>query len=311
MREADPRQRSRIRASDLPLHLKLSHPRCLANVDQHALLGGQISRSSILRLSQSDITTLVTGIQSVCAYLLNNFFIYSPHLTVCGVPQCIDECLMDADLTSQRLKLLQDVSSSSGLLPRPYWISDVTKGKRISVGGEATVYLGLHSGETVVVREFHPVAPGTLSTPAIEHTKKVRPFDLSCFLQSPVITLLYKIILREIVGHWQLRHPNIVNLIGIHQFDGESFPSMILQHVEHPSAAEYLELHPDPKSFLKLVRIRLVSPHRPLSASSQLFGLLEGIHYLHTRSPPIVHGDLHDVSIAPPPPNSLHSFMCN
>ena len=25
-------------------------------------------------------------------------------------------------------------------------------------------------------------------------------------------------------------------------------------------------------------------------------GLFEGIHYLHTRSPPVIHGDLHDVS---------------
>ena len=28
-----------------------------------------------------------------------------------------------------------------------------------------------------------------------------------------------------------------------------------------------------------------------------MLGLFEGIHYLHTRSPPIIHGDLHDVSI--------------
>ena len=29
----------------------------------------------------------------------------------------------------------------------------------------------------------------------------------------------------------------------------------------------------------------------------QLLGLFEGIYYLHTRSPPIIHGDLHDVGI--------------
>lgn len=30
-----------------------------------------------------------------------------------------------------------------------------------------------------------------------------------------------------------------------------------------------------------------------------MLGLLEGVHYLHTRSPPIIHGDLHDVNIDP------------
>jgi len=83
---------------------------------------------------------------------------------------------MEAELTSQRLKLLQDISSSSGLLPKSYWISGVTKGKKIFVGGEATVYLGHRGGEIVVVHEFHPVQSRGLDRSGIECMKKVRSF---------------------------------------------------------------------------------------------------------------------------------------
>lgn len=71
-----------------------------------------------------------------------------------------------------------------------------------------------------------------------------------------------KIIIREIIAHWQLRHPNIVAVIGIHLFDGESIPSMILRRAEHSSAIKYLELNPDPPSFLKLVRFCVVFANR-------------------------------------------------
>ena len=87
------------------------------------------------------------------------------------------------ELVSKRLKLLQDVSSSSGIFPEPYWVSDVSKGKKISVGGEATIYLGHHRGEVIIVREFHPVESIGLG-PEIERVKKVSSFIacIICFL---------------------------------------------------------------------------------------------------------------------------------
>lgn len=85
---------------------------------------------------------------------------------------------MNAESASQRLRLLQDISSWSGLFPASYWISDITKGKKISVGGEATVYLGHHGGEAIVVREFHPVdsESGGFDEARVERMKKARPF---------------------------------------------------------------------------------------------------------------------------------------
>jgi hypothetical protein len=40
------------------------------------------------------------------------------------------------------LRLLQDVSSKTGLLPKDYWISEVEEGERIAIGGEAEIFRG-------------------------------------------------------------------------------------------------------------------------------------------------------------------------
>ena len=80
---------------------------------------------------------------------------------------------MDAESASQRLKLLQDISSSSGIFPGSYWIPNIIKDKRIFVGGEATVFAGYHNGKAVVVRVFHPL--NEPSEAELEYMKGVRP----------------------------------------------------------------------------------------------------------------------------------------
>ena len=73
---------------------------------------------------------------------------------------------------------------------------------------------------------------------------------------------------------------------------------MILQRAEHSSAIKYMESHSDSNSFLKIVCFYLMLYSRPaLIGRTQVCGLFEGIYYLHTRLPPIIHGDVHDVSI--------------
>jgi hypothetical protein len=75
-----------------------------------------------------------------------------------------------------------------------------------------------------------------------------------------------------------------------------SYPSIILQYAEYPSAVDYLRAHPGSHSFLRIVS----DPHhRRISALTvpvQVIGLFEGLLYLHTRSPPVIHGNVNDVS---------------
>ena len=74
---------------------------------------------------------------------------------MCSDPsKCIDHCSVGDSSSIQRLKLLQDISSKSGLFPSSYWILNVKKGKRISCGGEANIYVGCHCDRAVVVRQF-------------------------------------------------------------------------------------------------------------------------------------------------------------
>jgi hypothetical protein len=84
---------------------------------------------------------------------------------------------MDAELSSERLKLLQDLCSSSGHFPDSYWIDGVTKGRRISAGGEATVYMARRRDHAVVVREFHPIDGEEWNEPEAQSVKKVSLFD--------------------------------------------------------------------------------------------------------------------------------------
>jgi len=94
-----------------------------------------------------------------------------------------------------------------------------------------------------------------LLEPEIERMKKVSPFYCAHYL---LVIRICQVVIREIVAHWQLRHPNIVSLIGIYQFEEEFFPAMVLQRAEHSLAIKYLESHPDSRSFLKLVSFYLI-----------------------------------------------------
>jgi len=171
------------------------------------------------------------------------------------IQECIDHHSMSRNAASQRLKLLRDISSDLNCFPKSYEISDVSTGNELSSGGEARLYVGSHRDQTVVIRRFH--------------TKTARDNKR-----------LTKTIIREVISHWQLRHRNIVALIGVHKFEGDCYPSAVMEYAEHSSAIEYLELHPEAESFARI-----------------LLGLFEGVHYLHTRSPPVIHGDLHDRNV--------------
>ena len=175
-------------STNIPGHLYLIHPECFAGCafSQEDLEEIKKFRERIIRLPKDDILKIVTGIQTVRYHVSQNLFLVcdSPHRCKFEQCQCIDGCSIDPESASQRLKLLQDVSTASSLFPKSYWISDVTKGKRISAGGEATVYLGHHIGQTVVIREFHFVELDEFDGSEIERMATVRSLHCCtiCFL---------------------------------------------------------------------------------------------------------------------------------
>ncbi|KAF8305975.1 kinase-like protein, partial [Clavulina sp. PMI_390] len=92
--------------------------------------------------------------------------------------------------------------------------------------------------------------------------------------------LLYQ----EAITHSQLEHPNILPFLGIYRENEESYPLMVLPYLERGSLED-----------------RLGDPERgPITLSELtklLIGTARGIAHLHSRKPPIIHGDLHPGNI--------------
>ena len=80
----------------------------------------------------------------------------------------------------------------------------------------------------------------------------------------------------ECVQHAGLRHPNIVQLIGIHCPPGQRTPTMVLELL-HTSLSSFLEEHSD---------VPLPFKHRIL------LDVVVGLRFLHERATPILHRDL-------------------
>lgn len=152
---------------------------------------------------------------------------------------------------------MQDVSSISGLLPKTYWIKDVYRGRRNAFGGEATVYKARHGGNDVVIREFHSPSHHAWNDDEGKSVFKVssREVQAYMFLTHYSLHTSDQLIVREVISHWQLRHPNVVALLGIYQSEDEESgpPSMVLQYAEHASAHLYLSNHSEPQYFLHVV----------------------------------------------------------
>ncbi|KAF8301351.1 kinase-like protein, partial [Clavulina sp. PMI_390] len=89
----------------------------------------------------------------------------------------------------------------------------------------------------------------------------------------------------EAIIHSQLQHPNILPFLGIYHEETGSLPLMILPFLEHGSLEKLLDdLRPsglmDQSALIKIV-----------------VGSARGLVYLHSRDPPIIHGDLHPGNI--------------
>lgn len=75
----------------------------------------------------------------------------------------------------------------------------------------------------------------------------------------------------------RLGHPNIADFLGI-AFKQELRPCIIIKYYKNGTTPKYLETHPD------VDRLALIKD------------IANGLSYLHTLQPPIVHGDLKGVS---------------
>jgi hypothetical protein len=118
-------------------------------------------RSAVERLPLANKAKIITGVQMVRIPINRVPF---PVFKAFAFAQCIDNCLMDAAWTGERLQLLVDLSSSSGLFPEAYWMTGVAKEECIAYGDEVHVYRGRHSGRAVAVRE-HRVSRSELYDP--------------------------------------------------------------------------------------------------------------------------------------------------
>ncbi|KAF8279080.1 hypothetical protein DL93DRAFT_2103823, partial [Clavulina sp. PMI_390] len=160
--------------------------------------------------------------------------------------------LPEAELLKVLTTVQKDVCLQSGELPEMYWISGVIKKKKnhIASGSEARVHRAKYHGDSVVVRVFH-------------YNESWGPDEREFRL---------KLVLREIISHWQLRHPNVVALIGIYRSvdnscseeddsddsnaadtpDPVQLPNMVLQYAKYLSAQEYLKSDAGCGSFLNV-----------------------------------------------------------
>ncbi|KAF8312095.1 kinase-like protein [Clavulina sp. PMI_390] len=181
-----------------------------------------------------------------------------------------------ADLNSQSpestryteiLKLLQDLSYHFRALPTSFQLGEIVFGRKdvIGRGGEAIVYRGSMKGQVVVVREIL-IAPREWNRPL---GRKVTQL------------ILRQLVHREALTHAQLAHPNILPFLGVYREEANSPPMVVLPFVESGSLQDLIDYKPMSSEGFERI----------------LVGTAKGVLYLHSRQPPIVHGDLHPGNI--------------
>lgn len=74
-----------------------------------------------------------------------------------------------------------------------------------------------------------------------------------------------------------LRHPNITTVMGIAEAAGEP-PQLVMEYMEHGSLAELLQNE--------------TVPLEPDTKHNMAEGISRGMLYLHSQTPPVVHGSL-------------------
>ena len=134
-------------------------------------------------------------------------------------------------------------------------IENIRFGELIAEGANGTITEGKWEGSIVAVKKIHSVF------------NKPSEFDFQP---------LQKRFFEECERSFQLRHANIVQLLGIFIPSGARVPSLVMERL-YCSLNDLLGTHTDV----------------PLETKSNLLhGISLGLRYLHRRSPPIIHHDL-------------------
>ncbi|KAF8294170.1 kinase-like protein, partial [Clavulina sp. PMI_390] len=86
---------------------------------------------------------------------------------------------------------------------------------------------------------------------------------------------------REAITHSQLQHPNVIQFLGIYQEGPDALPLTIAPYMERGSLQDS-------------VANKFIKPHH---FGGIAVGISQGVAYLHSRTPPVIHGDLHPGNI--------------
>ena len=148
-------------------------------------------------------------------------------------------------------------------LLRPFTITNVQfTGTRIGSGSYGIVEAVEVAGASCAAKKIHDCFQDRSEIPEAQICKLERQFVVECQLMST------------------LRHPHIVQFIGVCFMDGSRVPALVMERLLC-CLHEMLEPEGKPR------------PHLPLALKySILHDVASGLAYLHERSPPIIHRDL-------------------
>lgn len=81
-----------------------------------------------------------------------------------SVDQCLNLCDPTPGADSSVLTYLHNLCVNSLVVPTSYWVTDVSRGRRLAAGGEAAVHEGISILRAVAIRDFHPPIGGGWSS---------------------------------------------------------------------------------------------------------------------------------------------------
>ena len=153
---------------------------------------------------------------------------------------------------------------------RPFVLPNVRlTGIRIGAGAYGSVDEVAIPGAICAAKKIHEIFLDRSEIPAVEIRRSISQFVRECQLMST------------------LRHPNIVQFMGVCFFPGSQLPALVMERLL-TSLHDLLDPEIDPPPPPGAPK-----PFFPLSLKcSILHNVADGLTYLHERSPPIIHRDL-------------------